>query len=57
MGAHIPAGIFNEGTASLLCYTSEMGLSLGSKTHLYAEKENSELETQSVIKVRRVHNR
>ena len=42
MAAYISAGVFNEGTGSLLYYMSEMGQSLGPNAHLYSQKEDVE---------------
>jgi len=52
MAAYIAAGIFNEGTASLLYYMKALGLSLGPNAHSFAEKEDAQRIT---ISDRRAH--
>ena len=42
MAAYIAAGVFNEGTASLLYYISAIGLSVGPNAYLYAQKEDAQ---------------
>jgi len=52
MAAYITAGVFNEGTASLLYYMSAIGLSLGPIAYSFAEKEDAQ---RVMISDRRAH--
>lgn len=54
IAAHIAAGTFNKGTASLLYYMSALGLSVGPNAHAYAEKEDAE---RVAISISRAHER
>lgn len=42
LAAYIAAGIFNEGTTSLLYYVNAICISLGFNAHSYAEKEDTQ---------------
>lgn len=47
IAAYIAAGIFNEGTTSLLYYMNAMGIPLGPNAHSYAEREDAQRVTIS----------
>ncbi|GFY50747.1 uncharacterized protein TNIN_205731 [Trichonephila inaurata madagascariensis] len=42
IAAYIAAGMFNEGTKSLLYFMSALELSLGTVVHVYVDKEDAE---------------
>ncbi|GFY47047.1 uncharacterized protein TNIN_127601 [Trichonephila inaurata madagascariensis] len=42
IAAYIAAGMFNEGTKSLLHFMSALGLPLGTAAHAYVDKEDAE---------------
>ncbi|GFX10296.1 uncharacterized protein TNCV_1866911 [Trichonephila clavipes] len=42
IAAYIAAGMFNEGTKSLLYFMIALGLSLGTTVHAYVDQENAE---------------